>query len=148
MRIIAEQHLDHWSAWLAGEPSQAFGGDDAASAVERLCQAKELDCTAIDGDHGRCHGQHLEFVFGTACPDCVSRNTGRARMLCRARSGYTTLLPHSLVKGNHYRLQPLSSLPITPPGVDTSDQTEHVADGLRSAPAVDFHRFLPTDMLV
>ena len=70
IRIIAERHAGHWSAWRKDDPATALGGSDPAMAVKRLCNTLDLNFKLIAADHAGCRTDHLEFVVGDPCPDC------------------------------------------------------------------------------
>ena len=76
-RVVVTNTAGHWTAWQAGSPQVAFGGDTAAVAIRRLCEAAGIDGTQIVADHVRCSEDVMEFLVGEMddCPDCGG--TGR-----------------------------------------------------------------------
>ena len=76
MRIIAEEHHGHWTAWFETHPETAFGGDRAAVAVARLVESVGIDPGAVEAEYDAATLTHMEFrVPAGPCPDC--KGTGR-----------------------------------------------------------------------
>ena len=69
--IIAEQQDGHWSAWQDSYPCLAYGGETAAAAVSRLCEAVEIDPATLAGRYTTVTRDRMEFTEATrVCPDC------------------------------------------------------------------------------
>lgn len=71
-RIIAEKDPQgHWSAWFAGNPCCAFGGEHPADAVKRLLHEYGHDPAMIEADYTANREGHMEFTIGAkVCPEC------------------------------------------------------------------------------
>lgn len=70
MTIIVEQHLDHWDAWISGNPCHGYTGATAAEAATRLLEASGIDPSLVQAT-GDPTLTRMELLIPTApCPDC------------------------------------------------------------------------------
>lgn len=88
MRIIAYDHLGHWSARFDDGTPDSFGGPDAFAAIRRLLEnssARHLTLDDFEPDLDKCRLNRMEMVLKDRdsgnggrkepCPECSG--TGR-----------------------------------------------------------------------
>jgi hypothetical protein len=60
--IIAKQQDGHWTAWQEEYPCLSLGGDTAAAAVTRLCEAVEIDPATLAPRYTTVTRDRMEFI--------------------------------------------------------------------------------------